>query len=143
MLKYTYDYLKKAARDNTRIGTWKGIAVYACSKYKYDAANSLFYVLYDDGNKLVKEGYCYGSIDINGIINEEEPIWYNVPSKPSDVVTKVVPASGYSAQVISDEFFSNLDKEINKLLADVGSYSPLGDIGNIDLLAGFEMDLNV
>ena len=117
-----------------RIGSWKGIAVYACSKYKYDAANSLFYVLYDDGNKLVKKGYCYGSIDINGIINEEEPTWYNVPSKPGDVVTKVVPASGYSAQVISDEFFSNLDKEINKLLADVGS---------IDLLADFKVDLKV
>ena len=134
MLKYTYGYLKKAARDNMRIGSWKGIAVYACSKYKYDAANSLFYVLYDDGNKLVKKGYCYGSIDINGIINEEEPTWYNVPSKPGDVVTKVVPASGYSAQVISDEFFSNLDKEINKLLADVGS---------IDLLADFKVDLKV
>ena len=143
MVRYNYDYLKKAARDNARIGTWKGIAVYACSKYKYDAANSLFYVLYDDGNKLVKKGYCYGSIDINGIINEEEPTWYNVPSRPGDVVTKATPASGYSAEVISDEFFSNLDKEINKLLADVGSYAPLGDVGNIDLLAGFEMDLNI
>ena len=134
VLKYTYDYLKKAARDNTRIGTWQNTAVYACSKYKYDAANSLFYVLYDDGNKLVKKGYCYGSIDINGLVNEKEPVWYNVPLKDGDAVTNVVPASGYSAQVISDEFFSNLDKEINKLLADVGS---------IDLLEGFNMDLKV
>ena len=132
MEKYTYNYLKKAAREGTKIGTWKGIGVYACSKYKYDAANSLFYVLYDDGNKLVKKGYCYGSIDTNGFVNEKEPTWYNVPSKPGDVVTNVVPASGYSAEVIADEFFSNLDKEINKLLADVGS---------IDLLADFKMDL--
>lgn len=143
MGKYTYDYLKKAARDNTRIGTWQDIAVYVCSKYKYNAAKSQFYVLYDDGNKLVKEGYCYGNIDESGLINEKEPIWYNVPSKPGDVVTKTTAASGYSAQVISDEFFSNLDKEINKLLADVGSYAPLGDVGNIDLLAGFSMDLKV
>ena len=91
-------------------------------------------MLYDDENKLVKEGYCYGSIDTNGFVNEKEPIWYNVPSKPGDVVTNVVPASGYSAQVISDEFFSNLDKEINKLLADVGS---------IDLLADFKVGLDV
>ena len=131
MGKYNYGYLKKAARDNTRIGTWKGIGVYACSKYKYDAVKSQFYVLYDDGNKLVKEGYCYGSVDINGLINEKEPSWYNVPSRPGDVVTKATPASGYSAQVISDEFFSNLDKEINKLLADVGS---------IDLVADFKVD---
>ena len=132
MGKYSYDYLKKAARDNTRIGTWQNTAVYVCSKYKYDAAKSQFYVLYDDENKLVKEGYCYGSIDINGFVNEKEPIWYNIPSKPGDVVTKVVPASGYSAEVIADEFFSNLDKEINKLLADVN---------NIDLLEGFAVDL--
>lgn len=110
-----------------RIGTWKNIGVYVCSKYKYDATTSQFYVIYDDGNKLVREGYCYGSIDINGSVNEKEPVWYNVPSKSGDVVTKVVPASGYSAQVISDEFFSKLDKEINELLANVSK---------IDLLAG-------
>lgn len=127
MGKYSYDYLKKAARDNSRIGTWKDTGVYACSKYKYNAAKSQFYVLYDDGNKLVKEGYCYGSINESGIVNELEPIWYNVPSRSGDVVTKTTAASGYSAQVISDEFFSNLDKEINKVLADVSS---------IDLLAG-------
>ena len=134
MGKYTYDYLKKAARNNTRIGTWQDTAVYVCSKYKYDATKSQFYVLYDDGNKLIKKGYCYGSINTDGVVNEKEPIWYNVPSKSGDVVTKVVPASGYSAQVITDEFFSNLDKEINKLLADVDS---------IDLLAGFKVDLKV
>ena len=134
MGKYSYDYLKKAARDNTRIGSWKNVEVYACSKYKYNAAKSQFYVLYDDGNKLVKEGYCYGSINESGTVNEIEPIWYNVPSRSSDVVTKTTPASGYSAQVITDEFFSNLDKEINKLLADVNS---------IDLLAGFTVDLKV
>ena len=134
MGKYNYDYLKKAARDGARIGTWKNTGVYVCSKYKYDATRSQFYVLYDDGNKLVKEGYCYGSINIDGVVNEKEPSWYNVPSKSGGVVTKTTPASGYSAQVITDEFFSNLDKEINKLLADVDS---------IDLLAGFKVDLKV
>lgn len=132
MGKYNYDYLKKAARDNTRIGTWQNTAVYVCSKYKYDAAKSQFYVLYDDENKLVKKGYCYGSINADGVVNEKEPVWYNVPLKANDVVVSTAPASGYSAQVIADEFFSNLDKEINKLLADVN---------NIDLLAGFTVDL--
>ena len=128
----SYNYLKQAAQDKMRIGSLKGIEVYACSKYKYDATTSQFYVIYDDGNKLVREGYCYGSIDINGLVNEEEPTWYNVPLKANDVVVSKVPASGYSAQVISDEFVSNLDKEINKLLADVNS---------IDLLEGFDIDL--
>lgn len=135
MGKYNYNYLKKAARDNTRIGTWKGIGVYACSKYKYDAhKSSSFYVLYDDGNKLVRAGYRYGSINESGTVNEIEPVWYNVPSKYNDVVVRTTPASGYSAEVITDEFFSNLDKEINKLLADVD---------NIDLLADFKVDFKV
>lgn len=125
----SYNCLKQAAQDKMRIGSWKGIEVYACSKYKYDATTSQFYVLYDDGNKLVKEGYCYGSIDINGFVNEEEPTWYNVPSKSGDVVTKVVPASGYSAQVITDEFFSKLDKEINELLANVSKIDLLEGLG--------------
>ena len=117
-----------------RIGTWENTAVYACSKYEYDATKSQFYVLYDDGNKLVKEGYCYGSINIDGVVNEKEPSWYNVPLKANDRVVSKAPASGYSAQVITDEFFSNLDKEINKLLADVSS---------IDLLEGFAVDFKV
>lgn len=77
------------------------------------------------------------------MVNEEEPTWYNVPLKSGDAIAHVVPASGYSAEVITDEFFSNLDKEINKLLADVGSYAPLGDFGSVDLLEGLEMDLKV
>ena len=129
MGKYNYNCLKQAAQEKIRIGSWRGIEVYACSKYKYDATTSQFYVIYDDGNKLVKEGYCYGSIDINGFVNEKEPIWYNVPSKSGDVVTKVVPASGYSAQVITDEFFSKLDREINELLDNVSKIDLLEGLG--------------
>lgn len=125
----SYNCLKQAAQDKIRIGSWKGIEVYACSKYKYDATTSQFYVIYDDGNKLVKEGYCYGSIDINGFVNEEEPTWYNVPSKSGDVVIKVVPASGYSAQVITDEFFSKLDREVNELLDNVSKIDLLEGLG--------------
>ena len=131
MGKYNYNYLKQAAQDRTRIGSWMGTAVYACSKYKYDATKSPFYVIYDDGNKLVREGYCYGYINDSGTVNEERATWYNVPSKSGDVITKVVPASGYSAQVITDEFFSKLDREVNELLDNVSK---------IDLLEGFALE---
>lgn len=125
----SYNCLKQAAQDKIRIGSWKGIEVYACSKYKYDATTSQFYVIYDDGNKLVKEGYCYGSIDINGFVNEKEPTWYNVPLKANDVVVSKVPASGYSAQVITDEFFSKLDREVNELLDNVSKINLLEGLG--------------
>ena len=130
----SYNYLKQAAQGKMRIGSLKGIEVYACSKYEYDATTSQFYVIYDDGNKLVREGYCYGYINDSGTVNEERATWYNVPSREGDVVTKVVPASGYSAQVITDEFFSKLDKEINELLDNVSK---------IDLLEGLAVDFKV
>ena len=129
MGKYNYNYLKQAAQDKMRIGTWKNIGVYACSKYKYDATKSQFYVIYDDGNKLVREGYCYGFIGPSGVVNEKEPVWYNVPLKANDVVVSKVPASGYSAQVITDEFFSKLDKEINELLDNVSKIDLLEGLG--------------
>ena len=125
----SYNYLKQAAQDKMRIGSLKGIEVYACSKYKYDATTSQFYVIYDDGNKLVREGYCYGFIEPSGTVNEKEPVWYNVPLKANDVVVSKVPASGYSAQVITDEFFSKLDKEINELLDNVSKIDLLEGLG--------------
>lgn len=119
MAKYDYNSLKKAAANGVRIGGWKDRNVYACSKYDYDATNADFYVIYDDGSKLVKQGYVYGTIMNSGAINECDHYWYNVPCRATDKVVRQVPASGYSADVIADEFFSKLDREINELLAGV------------------------
>ena len=79
----------------------------------------------------MREGYCYGFIESTGTVHEKEPVWYNVPLKANDVVVSKVPASGYSAQVITDEFFSKLDKEINELLDNVSK---------IDMLEGSELE---
>ena len=119
--KYSYSELKKAAGNKIKIGRWKGIDVFACSKYDYNATSPFFWVIYDEGSKLVKGGYVYGIIDDRGQIDECDKYWFNVPLRDTDKVTKRTPAtSGYSDVVIADDFFSRIDKEINALLADVG-----------------------
>lgn len=118
--KYSYSELKSAAAAGRRIGKWKGIDVFSCSKYDYKATSPHFWVIYDSKQELVKGGYVYGVIDGAGAIDECDKYWFNVPLRGTDKVTRTTPAtSGYSDMVVADEFFVRIDKEINELLAGV------------------------
>lgn len=131
MAKYDYKSLKKAATNGSRIGGWQGFDVYACSKYDYDATDLNFFVLYDDGNKLLRKGQVYGTVNSVGTITECPKYWYNVPLRNTEKVTKAVPASGYSAEVIADEYFRKLDQDINALLASVDNIT--FDVGDFNI----------
>ena len=137
MSKYSYSELKKAAQARRRIGGYEGKDVYAISKFVYDPPvhSKGYYVLYDDGNKLVRGYTVHGTIDENGNLdvwtvkgNWQSPLVAQFkPVSPSE--TKV-PATAYSAVVAqaegntlgepisSDSWFSKLDREINELLAN-------------------------
>ena len=146
MAKYSYNELKLAAAEGRRIGGYKGKNVFACSKWKYDPLRNKgsFYVLYDQDNKLVCDGIIYGTISEKGLVNEwnnNKCTWISPvnqmvatftmsqPEAPgkSKISQKTVPATAYSAFVAgvgdsggivsSENFFANLDKEINELLA--------------------------
>ena len=146
MAKYSYNELKLAAAEGRRIGGYRGKNVFSCSKWKYDALKSkdAFYVLYDENNKLVHDGIVYGTISDGGLVDEWEYerqcTWVSPQSqvavdfapvaskKPqSQTPKKTVPATAYSAMVAgvgdsggvisSENFFANLDREINELLA--------------------------
>ena len=120
--KYSYKELKAAASEGRRIGGWKGLNVYAISKYKYDGTNNAYYVLYDDDNTLVYKGKVYGSISESGEVTEvTKPYSYFVPKKKNTEVAKTVPATNYSVTMSSDEYFSKLDREINELLAEAAT----------------------
>ena len=105
-----------------------------------------FYVLYDEDNKLVCDGTIYGAISDKGLVDEwnnkrtwispvnqmevnftpVSPAKQKAKSAPKEP-TRTVPATAYSAFVAgvgdsggvinSENFFANLDKEINELLA--------------------------
>lgn len=143
MAKYSYNELKVAAAEGRRIGAYMGRNVFTCSKWKYDSLknknNDVFYVLYDEDNKLVCDGTIYGTISDKGLVDEwnNKRTWISPQSqmtvsfepvaskKPqSQTPKKTVPASSYSAFVNggegvinTEDFFVRLDKEINELLA--------------------------
>lgn len=145
MAKYSYNELKLAAAEGRRIGGYKGKNVFACSKWKYDALKNkdAFYVLYDDGNTLVYDGIIYGAISDKGLVDEwnNKRTWISPvnqmvatfstsqPEAPgkSKISQKTVPATAYSAFVAgvgdsggvinSENFFADLDRQINELLA--------------------------
>ena len=144
MAKYSYNELKVAAAEGRRIGGYKGKNVFACSKWKYDPLRNKgsFYVLYDEDNKLVCDGTIYGTISEKGLVDEwnNKRTWISpenlievsfapvASKKPqSQTPKKTVPATAYSAMVAgvgdsggvinTEDFFVQLDKEINELLA--------------------------
>lgn len=142
MAKYSYNELKLAAAEGRRIGGYLGKNVFACSKWNYAAKQhkDAFYVLYDEDNKLVCDGTIYGTISDKGAVDEWnnkrtwispqsqvavtfEPVASKAKPQPPKP-TKTVPASAYSAMVNggegvvnSENFFADLDRQINELLA--------------------------
>ena len=153
MAKYNYNFLKAAAANGNRIGGWKELNVYACSKYNYDPKQTkAYYVIYDGGNYLVRGNSIYGTISDTGVVDEwdvcgtwKSPREEKKKSTPAPAPTKTTPASGYSAYmagattgstevpVSNDDFFLRIDREINELLANAGK---------IDLSVSFGVDAN-
>lgn len=144
MAKYSYNELKVAAAEGRRIGGYMGKNVFSCSKWKYGALRQkdAFYVLYDEDNKLVCDGTIYGTISEKGLVDEWERkrAWISpmnqvevnfTPVSPAKAApkeqTRTVPATAYSAFVAgvgdsggivsSENFFADLDRQINELLA--------------------------
>lgn len=129
MAKYSYAELKAAAAEGRRIGGWKSKNVYAVSQYDYDDTKSSFYVLYDDGNKMICQGKVYGTINASGIVTECTPYYWNGPTKKQfkkvTETTWSVPATSTvvesSKDVDVDDFFLRIDREINELLASTAN----------------------
>ena len=144
MAKYSYNELKVAAAEGRRIGGYLGKNVFACSKWNYAAKQhkDAFYVLYDEDNKLVCDGTIYGTISEKGLVDEwnNKRTWISpvnqmevnfTPVAPAKQKAKsqpkTVPATAYSAMVAgvgdsggvinSENFFADLDRQINELLA--------------------------
>ena len=82
-MTFDYNTLKKAAANGGRIGNWKDLPVFAVKKDDLrKKGNGAYYIIYDDGNKLVKKTadtfFCYGSIDKNGVVTEQSAREYSL-----------------------------------------------------------------
>lgn len=75
ILNFTYSGLQSASRKGQRLGNWQGSSVYAASKRDLkDLGNGVYYIIYDDGNKIVKRidnaFYSYGVVCDDGSVDE-------------------------------------------------------------------------
>ncbi len=70
MNSFTYSTLKNAWLNDERIGRWSGSPVYAMKRSSMeDCVNGVYYVIYDDGNKLIKLNSS-GEFIVHGYITE-------------------------------------------------------------------------
>lgn len=73
---FTYSALNNAWFNDERIGRWKNSPVYAMKRSAMgDCVNGIYYVIFDDGNKLVKlnssgEFIMHGYITSSGHVEE-------------------------------------------------------------------------
>lgn len=77
MNTFTYSALKNAWMNDDRIGRWSGCPVYAVGRAAMgdECVNGVYYVIFDDGNKLVKlnnsgEFILHGYITSSGHVEE-------------------------------------------------------------------------
>ena len=75
-MEFSYQNLKTAAINGDRIGSWKGYNVFTCSRKALDnKAGDVFYILYDDDNRIVRrnsqgEWREYGTVSKEGNVDE-------------------------------------------------------------------------
>lgn len=145
-MEFSYQNLKTAAIHGDRIGNWKGYKVFACSRKDLDnKASDVFYILYDDDNRIVRRGSQgewreHGTVSEAGNVDEysysraygateEEPAAKREEKKP--VVKEEEPEC---VKVVDRDYL--LDKGVEDMLAAARTMS-------IDsLLEGFNYGLD-
>lgn len=78
-MQFTYTYLKNAADNDIKLGSWDGNDVYAISKSDVlEAPQWHAYVLYDDDNLLYYKGKIHGQVSAGGSVETCKPRAYAV-----------------------------------------------------------------
>lgn len=128
MANFTRAALEDAARNNTRLGGWNGKSVYACSKKEYNPDWTYNYIIYDDYNTLVCNGKAYGTVSLNGSVDEfkggpqtyrpfkaEKKKKEEAQPQTSDYFTV---GEGYSTEALPDDIFDIIGQGVDELLRD-------------------------
>lgn len=108
---FNYKTLKKAARNGLTLGNWNGKAVFAASAAKLDTLeNGVYYILYDDENKIVSRSadnkwwLNYGVVTESGSVNEYSDgcRTYTAPVKVPAAAASYAPGYDISERPIGD-----------------------------------------
>ncbi len=137
-MAFTYYELKSSAENGTRLGKWKGLSVFACSKAQMkDKGTGAYYIIYDDDNALVRRvddsGKIrqYGAVDAYGNVDE----WKVSRVYGEEVREAAVPvASGKQDEPTVDVDF-RMNTDVNEVLKCAR------EMTLDDLLAGFDYGL--
>ena len=126
-MAYDYTTLKLAAQRDEPLGKWNGVPVYAIAKEElYESNRAWYYIVYNDNNALVRDGYRLGTVSPQGNVTElTKPAKYIYPEPKRDTISKVeirVDEVGVPAKTIpmvdagAEEFFVRIEAEIDALL---------------------------
>lgn len=123
---YSFNELQRAWITDSKLGTWQGWPVFACTKQEALALtdkNDNFYIVFDDGNALVRQGKRYGTVSEMGNVDEWRwPMQYadasaSATAKTANVSTKTeepVAAEEVGTTVSLETSSANLDDVLKK-----------------------------
>lgn len=117
-MEFCYETLKD---NDERVGSYKGLPVYAISTYSYKDRVDIALIIYDDGMKLVYKGFVVGIIQRDGSIKSVSQYRYTPKKKGA-----VVPQS--MGDVLYDKHECMLEDKHTLAEAMIKEYSAL----NID-----------
>lgn len=118
---YSFTELQNAWLRDIRLGTWQGWPVFACTKQEALALtenDNNYYIVFDDGNALVRQGKRYGTVSEKGNVDEWRwPMPYvaanaSATAKTANVSTKTeepVAAEEVGTTVSLETSSANLD----------------------------------
>ena len=125
-MAYDYTTLKLAAQREEPLGKWNGVPVYSIAKEDlYESNRTWYYIVYNDNNALVRDGYRLGTVSSQGNVTElnrpskyhypeprKETPTYEVKVEEVNVPAKTVPMVDAGA----NDFFVKIEAEIDALL---------------------------
>lgn len=115
MNTFTYSALKNAWMNDDRIGRWSGCPVYAVGRAAMgdECVNGVYYVIFDDGNKLVKlngsgEFILHGYITESGHVEEYNYKMRYISPKEERVATEAEREAKETAAPAAEEIIGDV-----------------------------------
>ena len=135
-MTFDYNTLKRATRDGSRLGNWKGKAVFAASYTDLENKGSgAYYILYDDENKIVartNSGWkSFGEVTKQGSVNEYNNVRnYRTPAQAAEAARKASTfGMRYSSEPIPQAMMTvNYATEASYTPGYSRAESPVGDV---------------
>ena len=129
-MAYDYTTLKLAAQRGEPLGKWNGVPVYAIAKEDlYNSNRAWYYIVYNDNNALVRDGYRLGTVSPQGNVTEltkpakyrymepqKETPKYEVKVEDCAVAQNVPAKTVPMVDAGAEEFFVRIEAEIDALL---------------------------